>query len=141
MNFYKFSPYAFAFLMGYFIYSLLEITGRGYTHWTMSLTGGIVLALLYRINQLRRMNLLKRCFIGAFMITCIELCVGIFDNIIMKWQVWDYSDLALNFMGQICPLFSAGWFLICIPAFGLCRIINTKFSVCQKSEPGIQGYQ
>ena len=31
----------FSFLMGFFIYSLIEIAARGYTHWTMALTGGL----------------------------------------------------------------------------------------------------
>ena len=47
----KFSQYVFSFLMGYFIYSMIEIINRGYTHWTMSLTGGFILALLYSINS------------------------------------------------------------------------------------------
>ena len=34
--------YGIMFLLGCFIYSLLEIAARGYTHWTMTLLGGIV---------------------------------------------------------------------------------------------------
>lgn len=33
--------YGIMFLLGCFIYSLLEIAARGYTHWTMTLLGGI----------------------------------------------------------------------------------------------------
>ena len=36
----KLSQLIFSFLMGYFSYSLIEILLRGYTHWTMCLTGG-----------------------------------------------------------------------------------------------------
>ena len=57
----KFSQYVFSFLMGYFIYSMIEIINRGYTHWTMSLTGGFILALLYSINSSGGMTLLKSC--------------------------------------------------------------------------------
>ena len=39
--------YGIMFLLGCFIYSLLEIAARGYTHWTMTLLGGIVGMLLY----------------------------------------------------------------------------------------------
>lgn len=124
----KLSQGLFAFLMGFFIYSLLEIVNRGYTHWTMSLTGGAVLAMMYSVNSRRTMTLIKSCFIGAFVITAIEFAVGIFDNIIMDWNVWDYSDMPLNVLGQICLPFSVLWFLLCVPAFYLCRGIKERFS-------------
>ena len=38
------------FLLGYFIYSLIEILARGYTHWTMAVVGGTVLVFLYDVN-------------------------------------------------------------------------------------------
>lgn len=124
----KLSQYTFAFLMGYFIYSLIEIINRGYTHWTMALTGGLVLTILYAINSRRTMTLIKSCFIGAVIITSIEFTVGVFDNIIMHWNVWDYSDMPFNILGQICPHFSLYWFLLCIPSYYLCMLIRKKFS-------------
>ena len=104
-----------------------EIINRGYTHWTMSLTGGFILALLYSINSSGGMTLLKSCFTGAICITLAELIVGIFDNLIMHWNVWDYSRMPYNFMGQICPQFTCYWFLLCIPAYFLCREIRNRF--------------
>lgn len=124
----KYSQYFFTFLMGYFLYGFVEVAGRGYTHWTMCLTGGIVLTVLYIINSSRTVTLIKSCIIGAVLITCIEFAVGIFDNIIMGWEVWDYSDRPFNLLGQICPLFSMLWGVLCIPAFFLCRQIRRKFS-------------
>ncbi len=122
----KRSQIIIAFMMGYFIYSLIEIVGRGYTHWTMSLTGGTVLAILYIINSRKGMTLIKSCFIGSVVITAIELCVGIFDNIIMGWNVWDYSDMPYNILGQICLPFSMLWFVLCIPAYYLCRMLRMR---------------
>ncbi|MBR6968746.1 MAG: hypothetical protein IKH78_09450 [Ruminococcus sp.] len=113
--------------MGYFCYSLIEIVMRGYTHWTMSLTGGAVLSVLYALNSRRTMTLIRSCLLGTVMITAIELTVGIFDNLIMDWQVWDYSDMPLNFLGQICIPFSCFWFVLCIPARFLCRRISRRF--------------
>ena len=120
----KLSRYFYAFLMGFFIYSLLEVAGRGYTHWTMALCGGIVLAGIYRLSG--SVRLIPCCLLGALMTTCLELAVGIFDNLIMGWQVWDYSDMPMNFLGQICLPFSAGWFLLCVPAYFLCGIIRLR---------------
>ena len=34
------------FLLGAAGYSLLEVLWRGYTHWTMGVTGGLFLAIL-----------------------------------------------------------------------------------------------
>lgn len=124
----KFAQHFFAFLMGYFIYSLIEIINRGYTHWTMSLTGGFILMILYAINSRKTMTLMKSCFIGSVIITAVEFVVGVFDNIIMNWNVWDYSGMPFNISGQICLLFSCYWFLLCIPAYYLCRIIHRKFT-------------
>ena len=123
----KLSQSIFSFLMGYFIYSLIEILARGYTHWTMSLTGGAVLAILYNLNSRKTMTLIKSCILGSLVITSLELAVGIFDNIIMGWHVWDYSDMPLNFLGQICLPFSAAWFMISIPAYYLSIAIKRQF--------------
>lgn len=124
----KTSQYIFSFLMGFFLYSLVEIVGRGYTHWTMSVTGGIILAALYAINSRSAMTLIRSCFAGALLITAVELLVGIFDNLIMRWNVWDYSELPFNYLGQICLPFSLYWFVLCIPARFLCRRIRLMFT-------------
>lgn len=123
----KLSQGIIAFMMGYFIYSMIEIINRGYTHWTMALTGGIVLTILYAVNSRRTMTLIKSCFVGAVIITFIEFTVGVFVNLVMGWNVWDYSMVPMNFLGQICLPFSGIWFLLCIPAYFLCYAIRNKF--------------
>ena len=130
----KISEAMFSFLMGFFIYSLVEILARGYTHWTMALTGGFVLSVLYSLNRHTAITLIKSCLIGAVIITSVELLVGVIVNIILGWNVWDYSGMPLNLMGQICLPFTIGWFCLCIPAYYLCKAIrlrlgNTEISV------------
>lgn len=124
----KLTQHIFAFLMGFFLYSLIEIVSRGYTHWTMALTGGAVLMLMNCITGLRKISLLRCCFTGCLLITCAELAVGIADNLIMGWVVWDYSRMPLNFLGQICLPFSALWFLVGIPVYYLCRLIQSRLN-------------
>ena len=126
----KLSQHIIAFFMGYFFYCLFEIDTRGYTHWTMALTGGLAMTVLYALNSREGMTLMKSCFLGALIITAMEFAVGVFDNIIMRWDVWDYSDMPFNIMGQICLPFSFAWALMCIPAYYLCRLIRHRFS-CQ----------
>ena len=123
----KIHQYFFTFLMGFFLYALVEMTGRGYTHWTMCVTGGIVMSTLYHINRRNTMTLIKSCFLGSVIITSIELPVGIFDNIIMHWDVWDYSDLPLNFMGQICIMYTLLWGILSIPVSVLCIRLKAMF--------------
>jgi uncharacterized membrane protein len=124
----KISQGIYAFLMGYFIYSMIEILYRGRTHWTMAVTGGAVMVILYFLNRRSSITLLRSCFIGAAIITAIELTVGITVNIILGWNVWDYSAIPFNFMGQICLPFSAAWFTLCIPAYYFCGAISNRFN-------------
>lgn len=103
---------------------MIEIINRGYTHWTMGITGGFVLMILYAINSNLKMTLIKSCFIGALFITATEFTVGILVNRIFQWNVWDYSEVPMNLMGQICLPFTFAWFILCIPAYFLCRFIH-----------------
>ena len=116
----------FIFLIGAIGYCLLEILWRGYTHPSMGIAGGICLIGIYYINTLLYKNSrILRAVICSVMITVTELLFGIFINIILKLNVWNYSNLPLNFMGQICIPFSFVWFLI---SYILIIIIDTLLS-------------
>lgn len=118
----------FIFLIGAFMYGLIEIAARGFTHWTMFITGGVCLAVLYDMDYiLRKFPLGIKCIAGALIITLAELTVGIAVNLRFHWNVWDYSDMPLNFMGQICFPFSIGWFFICFVAYGICHLVRKQF--------------
>lgn len=110
------------FFLGYFLYAMIEILSRGYTHWTMALTGGIVLTMLFQLftGAPQKMPVSLQYLLGAVIITSAELLVGIWVNRRMQWGVWDYSDLPYNFMGQISLLYSVFWFFLCIPARIIC---------------------
>ena len=120
--------YGIMFLLGWFIYSLLEIAARGYTHWTMTLLGGIVGMLLYRLHGTApRHTLLLQALSGAFIITALEMVVGVLDNLVLQWHVWSYREMPWNVYGQICLPFSVLWFLVCIPALGICEVVRKRF--------------
>ena len=113
------------FIIGAIGYGLIEVLWRGKTHWSMLIAGGICLMALYRINMIiSPMTLFEKCFIGACVITVIELVMGCLFNIILKMNVWDYSDLNFNYMGQICLRYSLLWFLLCIPVYSLCEFLE-----------------
>ena len=50
---------------------------------------------------------------GAVIITVYELAVGLLVNVKFGWHVWDYSAQPGNVLGQICPTFTAIWFVVC----------------------------
>ena len=120
--------YIFIFLIGSAGYSGLEVFWRGYTHWTMAVTGGACFLIIYLLNGvLRTENILLKCVAGSAVITAAELLVGVTVNLILKWNVWDYSSLPFNFMGQICLKYSLLWFFLCMPLIGICTLISRIF--------------
>ena len=106
----RFYELCWFFLLGAFVYSLLEIVCRGYTHWTMTLTGGTAAVGLYLLHAAAPpKTLLLQCLCGALLITALEFTVGVADNLVMGWNVWDYSNLPGNLLGQVCPQYFVLW--------------------------------
>ena len=52
------------------------------------------------------------------MITLYEFIAGTILNIVLGLNVWDYSNLPLNILGQICLPFSIIWYFLSI--IGIC---------------------
>ena len=115
------------FLVGAVGYSLLELLWRGYTHWTMGVTGGLCFSTLYRVSRrIKKWRLPSKCALGSAIITGYELVVGWLVNLKLGWGVWDYSQLPFHFQGQICLSYSLLWFLLSIPIFGLCKLLQKR---------------
>ena len=111
------------FLLGGFGYVGLELLWRGRSHYSMFLAGGICFLLLGKLNRVRpRLSLPLRCLVGAGIITMIELAAGLIFN--RHFQVWDYRDAPLNFMGQICLPFSLLWIPVSLGAFAIHRAME-----------------
>lgn len=124
----KIKEYIVVFASGGIIYSLIEVIFRGFTHWTMTLTGGAALLIIYIMNiKIKARSLILRCFAGCAIITALEFAVGCIVNRGLNMQVWDYSDEKYNVLGQICPLFSIMWFLLCVPATLLSFFFRRRF--------------
>ena len=111
------TEYLCVFLTGGVIYGCLEMLWRGYTHWSMILAGGICLFVIHFLNlRLSSMNFLIRCVIYSLVITAVEFSVGVVVNIMLGLDVWDYSSVPGNLLGQICPSFTMLWLVISVPA-------------------------
>ena len=92
------------------------------------------MGLLYVERHSKKLSFGGKCVVGALLITTVEFVVGCVVNKIMGLRVWDYSDRALNIMGQICPLFTVMWFIICIPAFLICGGVNRMIGDIHEEE-------
>ncbi len=99
------------FIVGGITYFLLENLFRGRSHWTMALVGGICFIIIGLLNELffLDMSLIIQGCIGSIVITTLELISGLIINVWLGLGVWDYSNLPLNFMGQISLLYSLLW--------------------------------
>ena len=116
MQMQRFRDFAAVYAIGSVGYSAVEILWRGFTHWTMAITGGVCFTLLHLLNgKMRTHPLWKKCLAGSGVITAVEFTAGCIVNLTFHMVVWDYSAMAENLLGQICPLYSVLWFLLCIP--------------------------
>ena len=128
--------YSFQFCIGAAGYSFIEILVRGYTHWSMTLLGGLCLMVLCHLSRrFPSWRIGAQALLGAAVITAAELCVGIVVNHILGWNVWDYYAYPLNLWGQICPLFSFYWFLLCLPIFFSLSYLQKFLLVGRDSTP------
>lgn len=100
--------------IGGLLYVLIEYLWRGYSHWTMFIVGGLAFWMIGCINEYIEwsMPLWQQMAIGSLIVTCLEFISGFLINIVLGWQVWDYSNLPFNILGQICLPFSIVWFFI-----------------------------
>lgn len=108
--------YAVLFFFGGLVYYLIEILWRGYSHWTMIILGGLCFVVVGLINNILPWNMVieLQALIGAVLITSLEFVVGLIVNVNLGWDIWDYSDVPFNFLGQICLPFSLLWYVLSI---------------------------
>lgn len=115
---------ALVFFIGGVGYMGLETLFRGRTHWSMGLAGGLCAMLLYLIFASVSLSVWAAYLIGAAVISAVELAFGLLFNVRLKLNVWDYSFVPFNFMGQICLRFSLVWGLFGILVWGAVKLLQ-----------------
>lgn len=114
------------------VYFLLEVVFKTITghservSWTMLVVATLLTIVIERCGEQFPWEcpLLAQALICTVVITLVELLSGIIINRVLLMNVWDYSNLPYNFLGQICLRYSALWFLlslIFIPIFDWLR--------------------
>ena len=119
--------YSLLFLLGGNAYCGIELLYRARTHYSMFFCAGLAVIILYFVySQNHTMSPLLFALIAAGVITGLEFLFGIVFNLYLKMNVWDYSGVPLNVLGQICLPFCAIWFV-----FGL--ILYAGFSLVNRA--------
>ncbi len=116
------------FLIGGVGYCAIELLWRGYTHWSMLLAGGICFVIFSLIAKVFFDDplIVKAVLCGAA-VTCVEFAFGVIFNIALKMNVWNYSDIPFNVLGQVCPKFSLMWILLAFAFVPLANFFNEVF--------------
>lgn len=96
--------------VGGWLYMAIEVMWRGYTHWSMGVLGGVCFVLVGLLDEIQQHPpLILQMAQGAVICTVMELLAGLVLNVWLGLDVWDYSGVSGNLMGQVCPQFTLAW--------------------------------
>lgn len=115
----KIAEYVLLMFIGGFVYTIFEMVYRTYSHWSMFIVGGLCLIIVGLLNEgilPSKWGLVPQCLVGAVAITIVEFLTGLIVNVWLGLNVWDYSDLPFNVMGQICLPFTLIWVALALIA-------------------------
>lgn len=105
------------------VYYLLEIVFDGSSHWSMYLLGGLCGYLVGQLNERKltwEMPLYKQILLGELIVLPLEFVTGCIVNLWLHLNIWDYSNLPFNILGQTSLMFA----IIFIPVILLGILID-----------------
>ena len=105
------------FLSCGFIYCMIEILFRGWSHWSMFVLAGFLgVFCIDSINNTLSFDCdyIVQILISTILCTIGEGISGIILNVWLQLNVWDYSKMTFGtfFFGQCNVLFCFAWMLI-----------------------------
>lgn len=101
------------FCYGGCLYTIVELLFRGNSHWTMFILGGLCFLLVGGIDEVfGNMTLIAQMGISAVIITVLEFICGCIVNLWLDMDVWNYTSLPFNILGQVCLIFTVAWFFL-----------------------------
>ena len=117
------------FLSCGFIYCMIEILFRGWSHWSMFvLTGFLGVFCIDSINNVLSFDCdyIVQILISTILCTIGEGISGIILNVWLQLNVWDYSKMTFGtfFFGQCNVLFCFAWALIISVVIFYCDAYN-----------------
>ncbi len=115
----RLNKYLILFVIGGISYFFIEILWKEHSYITMFILGGLCFVSVGLINEYYftlKKSLLIQQGVSCLVITTLELIFGLILNVRLGLNVWDYSNLKFNLMGQICLKYSVLWFFLSLPA-------------------------
>lgn len=104
------------FSIGGGIYISIEIIyrflmDRPPTHWAMYVLGGLAFFIIGELNEhiAWEIPFWIQDFIGTAVVLLFEFVFGCVLNLWLGLDIWDYSNLPFNILGQICLPFALIW--------------------------------
>lgn len=106
-----FLKYLFLFILGGSSYVGIELLYRGYSHISMFVVGGCCFLFIGLINEILSWEtpIELQILYGLIFTLFIEFVSGCILNLWLKLDIWDYSNLPFNLLGQISLLFAILW--------------------------------
>lgn len=99
------------------MYVTIEVLFRGYSHISMFILGGLCGLIIGHLDEwMPKISIIKQCILGSIIITLLEFVFGYILNIKLGLNIWDYSNLKFNIMGQVSLLFTGAWIILSFPA-------------------------
>lgn len=94
------------------------------------MAGGVCLVMFSCLSRrLCQRSLICKAAVGALGVTAVELIFGLIFNVLLKMNVWDYSDKPFNFLGQICPAFSLAWLALALAVMPAVAWVDGKMKL------------
>lgn len=96
--------YIFLYQLGGLLYYYVEVLFRGFSHWSMFILGGFCFLFCSVQNEVKAWDAplwiqILRC---VLFVLAGEFITGCMVNLWQDWNVWDYSQVPMNLLGQIC---------------------------------------
>ena len=103
--------YLFLFSVMGAIYMTIEVLWRGYSHFSMFILAGVSGVSIGRINEdlPKETPVWLQALLGTVIILYGEFLFGCVLNLWLGLDIWDYSDVPFNLLGQICLPFALLW--------------------------------
>lgn len=115
----KWPKYLFLFYFYACTYVTIEVFFREYSHWTMWILGGLCGLIIGGLNNKTGWDypLLLQGIEGSLIVTALEFIFGCIFNLWLGMDIWDYTNMPFNLLGQICLPFAIIWCplsLVCV---------------------------
>lgn len=99
------------YALGGSIYYGIEVLYRGFSHPSMIIVGGLCFVIIGMYNEIYNWDVYieKQVFFGVITVLLLEFLSGCIINLLLGLNVWDYSNMPFNLLGQICLPFAILW--------------------------------